>query len=629
MCGICGYYGNHPSFDNKLLKRMNGKIHHRGPDEDGYFCRSGVGLAMKRLSIIDLSTGRQPIYNEDKTIYTVFNGEIYNYRKLKKELTKLGHKFYTQSDTEVIVHLYEEYEEDFVTHLDGMFAIAVWDSNKSKIILCRDRLGIKPLFYSIINNNILFGSEIKCLLESELIKKNLNFQSLDLFFTYNYIPNPYTIFENIKKLDPGHILSVAADKVVIKKYWDVKFDNSKSKCKEKEWIRIFSDQIDRSIESHLVSDVPVGAFLSGGIDSSLIVSIMSKYLKSDLNTYTIGFAGNSSAVIDERPFAKNLSEKYSFKYNELTVSPQFEDIVDEIVSSFDEPFADDSVIPSYYISSFTSKHVKVALTGLGGDELFGGYERYLGFLLSLYYAKLPSFINRYLFNNFITLLPEPKSGKNRINHLKRFFKNAALQPANRYQAFVSSLFEEERKNFYTKDLQKNIDFNLTKEMITNHFNSCNSDDELDKVFYTDLKTYLPEDILALSDRLSMRHSLELRVPFIDHHLVELSALLPSDYKIRLLHKKYLLKKIALPWLTDEIINHRKQGFESPMASWIKEKGSVIQDNILRKKTYDDLGFFNYEFIQSKFNKHILNQELNNKFLFSVYMFNKWFESYMQ
>lgn len=626
MCGICGYYGDNILLNSGKLREMNELIIHRGPDEDGYFYSDGVGLAMRRLSILDIEHGKQPIFNEDNTICTVFNGEIYNFKKLKKDLESKGHIFRTNSDTEVIVHLYEEYGKNLVQYLRGMFALAVWDSNKKSLLLARDRLGIKPLFYSIIENNVIFGSEIKCLLASNIVSNEIDLQAVDAFFTYTYIPSPLTIYKDIKKLEPGNLIIIDSSGVNKEQYWDLDFSKQGNSNTKQYWNKKIESTIYEAVKTHLLSDVPVGAFLSGGVDSSLIVAMMAKSSEQAIETFTMGFDDKSGALLDERKYAQLLVDKYNLIFNEFTVTPNYQKIIGEIVSAFDEPFADDSVIPSYYISKLTRKKVKVALSGLGGDELFAGYYRYLGLYVSQLYEYVPSFLNNYIVSPLINKLPEPKNSTDRINHIKRFINNSNKTPANRYLGYVSTLDSLERKKLFSSEVSDLIDYKKTNDIVLNAFNQCNSKSLTDKMLYTDIKTYLPDDILALSDRLSMWHSLELRVPFVDHKLVELCAKLPSRYKINLLGMKVILKKIARYWVPNEIIDHKKQGFESPMAGWIKNDLHTYINDLLSKENIEKIGIFNYQFIQDKLDAHFSGKEKNNKIIFSLMMFVLWYKN---
>ena len=626
MCGICGFFGEGIQASADALERMNQTLVRRGPDEDGIFLDAGVGLAMRRLSIIDLSGGRQPIHNEDSTVWVVFNGEIYNYRELRAALLARGHRFGTHSDTEVIVHLYEEYGDELVHHLRGMFAFALWDTRRSRGLIARDRLGIKPLFYAEVGGMLLFGSEIKAVLASRLVSRELDYQAIDAFFTFTYIPAPLTIYRRVRKLEPGQLLVWESGRAETRHYWDVDVSRIDEQPDEQGWLGLFDAAIEDAVSSHLVSDVPIGAFLSGGIDSSLVVALMNSHLKDPVQTFTMGFGGASNPLIDERPLAAKVAALYGCEFHDYAVQPDFREIVGDIVHAFDEPFSDDSVVPSYYVSQFTRQHVKVALSGLGGDELFAGYQRYSGVLLSQYYSRLvPGPLHRHVVQPLVRHLPEPAHGGDRVDHAKRFAAGALQSSAERYLGFVSTLSAQERRCLFRPDVSRQIDFTATDRIVTEPYERCGAPEDVTRALYVDMKTYLPEDILALSDRLSMWHSLEVRVPLVDHRLVELSAKLPARYKIDWRHKKILLRQIAARRLPSEVITHRKQGFESPMGAWLRTDLAGYARDILGTGRLGKTGLFDMEYVSAKLEEHMGGRHKNNKLLFSLIMFQEWFE----
>jgi asparagine synthase (glutamine-hydrolysing) len=624
MCGICGFVGEHSGLTPETLERMNGTLVRRGPDDAGAFHAPGVGLAMRRLSIIDLGGGHQPIQNEDGTVQVVFNGEIYNYRELRDDLQRRGHRFATQSDTEVIVHLYEEHGDELVHRLRGMFAFALWDSRRRRGLIARDRLGIKPLFYAEAGGSLLFGSELKAVLASGLVGRELDLQALDAFLAFTYIPAPLTIYRGVRKLEPGHLLVRESGRTVKRRYWDLDVSHPETDTGADEWFERFDASIEDAVRSHLVSDVPLGAFLSGGIDSSLVVALMSRHLDGPVRTFTMGFGGHN-ALIDERPLAQSVAARYGCEFRDYAVQPDFRQIAGEIVEAFDEPFADDSVIPTYYVSQFTRRHVKVALSGLGGDELFAGYERYSGVLLGQHYSRLmPAPLHRALIQPLVKSLPEPAHGGDRVNHAKRFVAGALRTSAERYLDFVSTLPSEERLRLYGPEASS-VDVESTGRMITEPYLACGAPDDVARALYVDMKTYLPEDILALSDRLSMWHSLEVRVPLVDHPLVELSARLPTRFKLDWRRKKILLRRIASRRLPAEVMNHRKQGFESPMAAWLRTDLAGYARDILGPSRLGRSGLFDGEYVLAKLEDHLSGRNKNNKLLFSLMMFQEWYE----
>jgi asparagine synthase (glutamine-hydrolysing) len=476
---------------------------------------------------------------------------------------------------------------------------------------------------------LLFGSEIKAVLASSIVRRDLDYQALDAFFAFTYIPAPLTIYREVRKLEPGHFLICESGRIEKRCYWDLDVGNPDPQMNERKWLERFDRAIEDAVNSHMVSDVPVGAFLSGGIDSSLVVALMSGHVDEPVQTFTMGFGGTRNPLLDERPLAKQVAARYGCDFHEYAVQPHFRDIIGDLVEAFDEPFADDSVIPSYYISQFARRSVKVAMSGLGGDELFAGYERYSGMLLSQYYSRMvPGPLHRNLIQPLVQRLPEPAHGGDRVDHVKRFADSALRSPANRYLGFVSTLDSPERHRLYTREVAGKIDFDATDRIVTGPFERCTAPDDLTRALYVDVKTYLPEDILALSDRLSMWHSLEVRVPLVDHHLVELSARLPKRYKLNLRRKKILLKRLAKRHLPSEVVEHRKQGFESPMAAWLRSDLANYARGILGGDRLGGVGLFDSDYVSTKMEEHLAGRHKHNKLLFSLIMFQEWYERHV-
>jgi len=600
---------------------MNNVLVRRGPDDGGTFVCPAAGMAMRRLSIQDVSGGHQPIFNEDGSICVVFNGEIYNHLELRDALSRKGHNFRTRADTEVLVHLYEEYGDSLVDHLRGMFAFALLDKKKNRMLVARDRLGIKPLYYTQENGTFYFASEIKALREVVQSIGSLDLQALDAFFAYGYIPAPLTIYKEVKKLEPGCILDINESGVTRRQFWDLRFSD-KEDLKEDEWIERVDSAIRSAVESHLISDVPVGAFLSGGVDSGLVSALAAPAMDYDLEAFTIGFEGRNSPLIDERKYARELADRYQIKYKECTVQPDFESIAMEVIDAFDEPFSDDSVIPSYYVSKVASQSVKVVLSGLGGDELFGGYQRYRGFFLSSLYQSIPGFVHRNIIDPLVQRIPEPRNGGDRIDHIKRFSAFAHLPAAQRYAGYITATGIDERRKLYGSEISEQVDFEQTEALVTDHFNRCDSDDMLDKVFYTDFKTYLPEDILALSDRISMWHSLEVRVPLVDHELVELAARMPARLKVGTREGKLVLKRLAERYIPKEMIYHRKQGFEAPMGAWLKDEMYDYANTLFNNQGAGDR-LIDSGYLRNRLVEHRQGLRKNNKLLFSAIVLRLW------
>lgn len=625
MCGICGFVSPSQSISKQTLLDMNSQIIRRGPDGDGAFYDGVAGLAMRRLAIIDLNGGQQPIFNEDRSVCVVFNGEIYNYRALRAQLLAKGHRFSTDSDTEVLVHLYEEHGEQMAGFLDGMFAFALWDLRTRTLVLGRDRLGIKPLFFAQVPQGLLFGSEIKCLLTTALVPRDLDWQALDEYLTYTNVPTPRTIYAGIKQVPPGAILIVAEGQAPRQSsYWAVPTAEMEDRS-EAQWIDDCGAAVRRAVESHLVSDVPVGAFLSGGVDSGLVVALMADILGRPVETFTVGFKNAGAAFIDERRYARELARRYQLNYHEVDVEPEIEEIAWEIAQAFDQPFADDSVIPSYYVSKVAGEHVKVAMSGLGGDELFGGYRRHLGLILGEHYRRVPAILRRGVIEPLVRRLPERRDAGDFVDHLKRFVRGSNESAQLRYQDSMATQSWLERKRLYMPEVAQRIDASATEKVITQPFEEGGGLPILQRALRTDLKTYLVDDVLTLSDRLSMWHSLELRVPYLDHHLVEFAARIPARLKIRGMTQKYLLKRVAERWLPKEMIYHRKQGFEAPMGSWLRGPLLPFFDSVVNRRAVEQAGIFRYEEIRRLRDEHVGMRRKHSKTLFCILSFMLWQE----
>lgn len=625
MCGICGFVSFNRTFHGHTLSRMNDSIRRRGPDGAGEYFDGTAGLAMRRLAIIDLEGGQQPIFNEDRSVCVVFNGEIYNYRELRRTLLDKGHSFTTHSDTEVLVHLYEEYGADLARHLQGMFAFALWDIRRQTLLLCRDRLGIKPLFVSRTPDGILFGSEIKCLLATGTVRQELDWQGIDEYLTYTNIPCPRSIYADITQLQPGTTLTVAAHgRYQVSRYWEVPVVAPEARS-EAEWIKDCESALRSAVESHLVADVPVGAFLSGGVDSGLMVALMADTLDRPVETFTVGFKDAGSSFIDERQYARALAQRYNLNHHEIDVTPNMEEIVWDIVDALDQPFADDSVVPSYYVCKVAGQRVKVAMTGLGGDELFAGYRRHLGLLYGERYARLPRLLRDGLIRPLVQRIPESKNSSDFIDHLKRFTRAGGEPAHRRYQDSMATLSWESRQQLYTPEALQHIDRAATDAVMCAPFLEGDVSSVLERALRTDLQTYLVDDILTLTDRLSMWHSLELRVPYLDHRLVELLARLPAGLKVRGSTQKYLLKKVAERWLPHDMIYHRKQGFEAPMGRWLRGPLLPFFDSIVTRQAVERSGIFRYEEIRRLRDEHVSLHRKHSKILFSMLSFMLWQE----
>ena len=630
MCGIAGIYDTRAksgSLEPEIMA-MTEALSHRGPDDFGYHVADTVALGHRRLSIIDLKGGHQPIYNEDATACIVYNGEVYNYREIKKELEDAGHRFTTNSDTETILHAYEQWGEECVGRLHGMFAFCVWDSKKKTLFMARDRFGKKPFFYAEYNGRFVFSSEMKSILLDPGFKRTVDDEALAAYFMFTYVPAPLTIYRGIKKLLPGHTLTYRDGQTTENKYWDIRFAPDRGK-KEKDFIPEFMELLREAVRMRLLSEVPLGAFLSGGVDSSTVVALMSGVSPSPVNTFTIGFSGNTGGFDDERKYARLVAERYATNHKEYEVAPSLEGIMEKIAGSFDEPFADDSTIPSYYVYEMAGRDVRVALSGLGGDEAFCGYERYLGFHISRLYGRLPGALRDGVLRPLIERIPESGSGGNTVNHLKRFVRSSSKDHGERYLGFVSKVKGGYRDGFFTGPAGVLSDAaGSARDIFLNYFNSENAVDPLDRVFYCDIKTYLPDDILACTDRLSMHHSLEVRVPFLDHKLMEYTATIPAEIKMKWFRKKNLLKKAVSGYLPGQVINHKKQGFVGPLTQWLKTDLKAVTLERLSGKRLERHGVLNPATVKRILDDHYEGKEVNDTLIWSLLMFQTWFEMYM-
>jgi len=518
MCGITGVYDfGGESVDRKLLERMTSLLQHRGPDDKGFYVDGNVGLGFRRLSIIDLVTGSQPIHNEDESIWIIFNGEIYNHLDVRKMLEEKGHRYYTKTDTETIVHAYEEYGRECVQHLNGMFAFALWDSKNKTLMLARDRMGIKPLYYLQDKQRIIFASELKSILEDPQVERKINLRALHDYLTYSYVPVPQTIFHGIKKLPQSSTLVCKEGKTEITKYWSIncKQDYSNTESYHCKKIRTM---LQESVKMRLMSDVPLGAFLSGGIDSSIIVALMSE-VSDDVKTFSMGF-GESS--FNELEYARIVSNKFNTEHREFVVEPDAVELLPKLVWHFDEPFADSSAIPTFLVSQLARKFVTVCLSGDGGDELFVGYDRYKAAKVADYYDKLPLIRTPVQSAVSWTLnrLPVSTANKSFVKMARRFVNALPLPREERYADWVTINTDEQKNGLYSSKLRAELSGMDSAGLLKQYYRENKTPDFVANTTYVDLMTYLPDDLLVKVDRMSMANSLEVRVPFIDYNVVQ-------------------------------------------------------------------------------------------------------------
>jgi asparagine synthase (glutamine-hydrolysing) len=585
MCGIAGLLslGGKPPLQEEV-QSMCDAMAHRGPNDDGFYVSSDAVLGMRRLSIIDIDGGHQPVHNEDRTIWVVFNGEIYNFKFLREALERQGHRFYTDTDTEVIVHLYEQYGESCVDRMRGMFAFAIWDEKRKTLLLARDRLGIKPLFYTIVNGRLAFGSELKVLLQLPEIERKLSFSSINYLFSSMCTPSGESIIEGVHKLKPGHLLTASPRRALqVRQYWDVDFDPDYTKTEEY-FVERLRELLEESVRLRLIADVPLGAFLSGGIDSSSIVATMARLSSGPVKTFSIGFPDQDYNELD---YARKVARKFGTDHYELVVDPNVIGIIDDLAWYLDEPFGDSSAIPTYMVSKLAAEHVTVVLSGDGGDELFAGYDKYVRERRDRRVEQIPRPL-RQLAGLAGRAMQEGMKGRNFLRHL-------AFDGTERYFDTNILFREAEKISLFAEDAYEHI----RKEDPRRAWAACmkNASHWLSSLQYMDLKNYLPNDILTKVDRMSMAHSIEARVPLLDHRIVEFAATIPPELKLKGVTTKYIFKKAMEGILPDEILDRPKRGFAIPLARWFRGQLSLyVRDLLLSRKSLGR-GLFKKSYIE--------------------------------
>ncbi len=614
MCGITGIFEfqRKEEISRDLVHRMNETIVHRGPDDEGIYVGPGIGLGFRRLSIIDLAGGHQPISNEDGRIWVMLNGEIYNYR---------GHRFATRSDTETIVHLYEEYGAQCFSRLRGMFAVVLWDSRKEKLLLARDRVGKKPLFYFADNRRILFGSELKAILAADSLPRVLDHQALSDYFSLGYIPAPKTIYRSIRKVLPGHYLEASASGIRETSYWELSFGNVENRSEE-EWCELLRHELCEATRVRLMSDVPLGAFLSGGLDSSSVVAMMSHLMKRPVTTCSIGF---EEQEYNEANFARQVAQQFHTDHHEEVVRPNALEILNKLVWHYDEPFADSSAIPTYYVSRAARRHVTVALGGDGGDESFAGYRRYV---FDQWENRLrrfvPQLFRRAVFGPLGRWYPA-LAWAPRIFRAKATLQSLSRSPLEGYFNSISIFRPQEKSRLFTADFHQTLAGYDSIEVLRYHYDRAGTDDLLSRIQYVDIKTYLPDDILVKVDRASMAVSLEVRAPLVDHCLMERAAAIPSPLKLNGRTGKLIFKKMMSSALSDDILYRSKQGFAVPLDRWFRAE--------LRDMAYDaifssaDDGLLDRRFLKKIWDQHQQRRYDRSAHLWTVLMFQKWKETF--
>jgi asparagine synthase (glutamine-hydrolysing) len=620
MCGIAGFVGTDALARGgaeraAVLERMLRRIEHRGPDDEGTMLDERAALGMRRLSIIDVAGGHQPLSGCDPALNIVFNGEIYNYRELQRELETRGHRFRTHSDTETIVHLYEEHGAACVEHLRGMFAFALWDERKQELFVARDRVGKKPLYYTLTPEGVLiFASELKSLLEYPGLRREMSVEALDAYLTLGYVPDPLTIFRDIHKLPPGHHLVFDGREVSIKQYWDFHFEHERGQRRAEDYLDELRSLLDESVRLRLESEVPLGAFLSGGVDSSAVVGLMARHMEQPVKTFSIGFHEDS---YNELKYARVAAEHFGTDHHEFVVTPDICSIVDELVWHFDEPFADSSAIPTYMVSKLARQFVTVVLSGDGGDELFAGYTRYVVDRKRSGFARVPRLVRRGIVEPLSRSLPHGARGRN-------FLHNVALDPVERYLDSVSVFTALTKRSLYTEDFRRELG---GRDLATTQFRDyaahTGTNDPLDTLLYLDSKTYLPGDILTKVDRMSMANSLEARGPLLDHKLIEFVARIPPDLKLKGLETKHIFKRALEGLVPEEILNRPKQGFGVPVEQWINAQLRERTRETLTSARARQRGLIEPRYVATLLDEHERGRRDHSASLWALFMLELW------
>jgi asparagine synthase (glutamine-hydrolysing) len=611
VCGICGIASTNGSALTDRVAAMSATLVHRGPDSFGEFSDGDIALAARRLSIIDLETGDQPIANEDGTLHVVQNGEIYNYRELRRELERAGHHFRTRGDTEVLLHLYEENGDGFAERLRGMFAIAIWDGRRRRLVLARDRFGIKPLYYRTAEGELAFASELRALPRGEIDP-----DALEAFLAFNSIPAPLTIFREIRKLPPGHLLSWEDGRIDVRRFARPAPIEEVREDEEAELVEELRSRLRDSVRAHLVSDVPVGVLLSGGVDSAFLAALAAEESSGPLRTFSIGFEERS---FDELAGARLVAERYGTQHRELVLRPDAALLLPALADAFDEPFADSSALPTYLVSQLAASDVKVALSGEGGDELFGGYYTYAADLLAARVGGLAR-----LAGPLVERLPTSTSRASFDYKAKRFVRAAHLPPLERHHGW---------KEIFSPDLRAELTGRRSPfdpvDILRDRYRETEGADELARLQDVDLGIYLVDDLLVKTDRASMAHSLEARVPYLDTVVTNLALALPTRHKIRGLSKKVLLRKAAAPLLPREIVHGKKRGFSIPAAAWLRGELEPFARETLSRETLHRQGFFRPEVVARLLDDHVAGREDRSRQLWGLLAFTLWHERHVE
>ncbi len=631
MCGIAGWANldfNKPSQNTSeaVLHSMCERMKHRGPDSEGLWIENGVALGMRRLSIIDLHTGEQPVYSEDKSIVVVMNGELYNFREVREDLEERGHRFETQTDTEILPHLYEEYGDAMVERINGMFAFALWDKNKKKLLIARDRFGEKPLYYGVFDGKLIFASEPKVLLENPRVNAEINLDALRQYLSFDYVPAPNSIYKNIYKLPAAHLLILENCEIKTRRYWNLSFHKNAHKPTVKESAAHLKELLADSVRMRLVSDVPLGILLSGGVDSSTVAAFATQFSTERVKTFSIGFEEDS---FDESKFARQVAAHLGTEHYEDKLSVErAADLISEIGTWLDEPMSDGSLLPTFLLSRFVRKYVTVALGGDGGDEIFAGYPMYFGHKVARVYDAIPQFLRNGLIEPFVKNLPVSTKNLSFDYKAKRFVAAAKYDVVTRHHSWFGSFSPGQQKDLLSESVLANSSGDIyrgAKDLLK----ITDAKDQTEQMQFLDMNFYMAEDILTKVDRASMAVSLEVRAPFLDARIAEYAASLPLEYKLKGGKGKYILKKAVEDLLPRDILRRPKKGFGIPIAEWLKNRLNPLLHDLLAPERLKKQDLFNTDFVRKLIKEHETGAASHHKQLWTLLVFQLWYDNFLK
>lgn len=628
MCGIAGFFNpnqNLPKNSQEILEKMGEVLKHRGPDDSGIYLSEHCGFSFRRLSIIDLEHGNQPMFSPSQDSVIVFNGEIYNYMELREDLENSGIGFKTNSDTEVIIAGYEVWGEEIINKLRGMFAFVIYDIKRAKLFIARDHTGIKPLYFTNYSGYFIFGSEIKSILEFPGISTMVNVHMLPKYMSFLWIPAPETLFENIFTLEPGHMMRVGKEGVIKKRYWNPDLLTRDTRRKENSWIEMIDLEMRRTVKEQMISDVPLGAFLSGGVDSSTIISYMNHISNNTITTYTTGFAKDDlsqDVILSDVEYARIAAKNLKVDYNEMILSPDVVSLLPRLVWHMDEPVADPAAITTYLICKAAKEKCTVMLSGVGGDEIFGGYPRYLGSLIADKYQRVPGFIRKELIESWVRRIPTRSSTF--LRNFKKFLKSSDLPFEERYFGYLTYYSQDELKKLVKMDFSWSDIFDKHRKILREYQNG----DNIQAMMNLDLKTFLPNLNLMYTDKMSSAVSVEVRVPFLDHLFIENMAAIPGNYKIKNGKRKYILKKTSEKYLPSEIVWRKKAGFGAPIGAWLKGQAKNMMLDLLAEENIKKRGYFNYPYVKSIIDNHLNGKEYNANQLWQLMTLELWHREFI-